>query len=697
MNPNRNPDGTPKKPDPKDGANPPEETNTPSQKDLKPNEKTAEPLDLSKSEADARPVEVYQEDETETVFEESEDPAQSLDAVDLPDDSTPSSVQEEGSTEAEVFVEETSEELFETRSADASAGPDEASGNPAKMNVQQPASPHTETAAGADAKAKDSSARLSAKAAGKKAAVSGARRFWQIVEVLTKYHAIHDMTPVKLRMILEDLGPTYVKFGQIMSSRQDLLPPSYTHELEKLRANVNPMPYETVREEMIKAYGKAPEEIFASFEKTPVGAASMAQVHEAVTKDGAKVAVKVQRPGIYEQMKVDVDMMKKAGKVLALDKTISSIVNVQEIIDEFWTSAKEEMDFTHEAANAKRFAAENAGLNYIKVPKIYDEFTRKNILVMEEIDGVPIDDYPALSREGYSREEIAIRLGMNFLDQIIKDGFFHADPHSGNLKVNDGRICWLDFGMMGEITKGEAKAISNALKSVAARDVNGLTSAVLEIGIPPQDLDYIGFSNALESYLNRYVTQSFDQLDLGSMVEEAVEICHQYGIRLPKGIAMLARSMVTIQGTLKDLDPDVNMLAYISKEKTSFDQIDWNQEIEEFVRQLYANSKALMNIPLKTDHILGLLQKGQLRVGISITDLKETILPDVNQIVDRIVVCVLIAALLVGSSIVCTTNMKPKFLDIPLLGFAGFFVSFCLSLWLFYKMIFHPKKGDKLF
>lgn len=697
MNPNRNPEETPKKPDPKDAANAPKETNTPSQKDLKPNEKTAEPLDLSKSEADIKPVEVFQEDETETVFEESEDPAQSSEAMDVPESTAPSSVREEDSEETEVFVEETSEERFETRFADAPAGPHDPSGNPAKKDIQQPTNPQAETTPGADVKAKDSSARLSAKAAGKKAAVSGTRRFWQIVEVLTKYHAIHDMTPVKLRMILEDLGPTYVKFGQIMSSRQDLLPPSYTHELEKLRANVNPMPYETVREEMIKAYGKAPEELFASFEKTPVGAASMAQVHEAVTKDGAKVAVKVQRPGIYEQMKVDVDMMKKAGKVLALDKTISSIVNVQEIIDEFWTSAQEEMDFTHEAANAKRFAAENAGLNYIKVPKIYDEFTRKNILVMEEIDGVPIDDYPALSQKGYSREEIAIRLGMNFLDQIIKDGFFHADPHSGNLKVNDGRICWLDFGMMGEITKGEAKAISNALKSVAARDVNGLTSAVLEIGIPPQDLDYIGFSNALESYLNRYVTQSFDQLDLASMVEEAVEICHQYGIRLPKGIAMLARSMVTIQGTLKDLDPDVNMLAYISKEKTSFDQIDWNQEIEEFVRQLYANSKALMNIPLKTDHILGLLQKGQLRVGISIADLKETILPDVNQIVDRIVVCVLIAALLVGSSIVCTTNMKPKFLDIPLLGFAGFFVSFCLSLWLFYKMIFHPKKGDKLF
>ncbi len=526
---------------------------------------------------------------------------------------------------------------------------------------------------------------------------TSSRRLNQIVKVLNKYHALQGMTPQKLRMILEDLGPTYVKFGQIMSSRQDLLPPAYTHELEQLRSKVNPMPYDVVRQEIIQTYGKTPEELFTSFSKTPLGSASMAQVHEAVTKDGQKVVVKVQRPGLYEQMKVDVDMMKKGAKLLSKSKTISSLVDLPSLVDEFWTTSQEEMDFRHEAANANRFGKQMEGLNYIKVPKIRNEFTRPNILVMEDIGGIPIDDYPGLEKEGYSREEIAMRLGLNFLDQIINYGFFHADPHSGNLKVDDGRIAWIDFGMMGEISKSEANSIGLILKSLAARDVAGIAEGVLEIGIPPTNLDYVGFCNSLENYLNRYLGQSFDTLDLGVLAEEAIEICHEYKIKLPKGIAMLARSLVTIQGTLKDLNPQVNMLSYISKEKTSFDQIDWNQEIESSLRQLYADYKALLNLPLRADRILGLLQKGQLRVGISVADLEQTILPNLNQTIDRVVVVILIAALLVGSSIVCTTNMKPTFLDIPLLGFAGFFVSFCLSLWLFYKMLFRPKKGDQLF
>ncbi len=522
-------------------------------------------------------------------------------------------------------------------------------------------------------------------------------RLGQILKVFNKYHALQGMTPQKLRMILEDLGPTYVKFGQIMSSRQDLLPPAYTHELEKLRSKVNPMPYELVCQEIVKTYGKTPEELFASFSKTPLGSASMAQVHEATTKDGQKVVVKVQRPGLYEQMKVDVDMMQKGAKILSKNKAISSLMDLPELINEFWTTSKEEMDFRHEANNANRFRKQMKGLNYIKVPKILNEFTRPNILVMEDIGGIQIDDYPALAKEGYSREEIAMRLGLNFLDQIIEDGFFHADPHSGNLKVDEGQIAWIDFGMMGEITKGEANSIGSILKALAARDVAGIADGVLEIGIPPANLDYVGFCNALENYLNRYLSQSFDNLDLGVMAEEAIEICHAYKIKLPKGIAMLGRSLVTIQGTLKDLNPQVNMLSYISKEKTSFDQIDWNQEIESSLRQMYADYKALLNLPLRADRILGLLQKGQLRLGISVSDLEQTILPSLNQTIDRVVVVILIAALLVGSSIVCTTNMKPTFLDIPLLGFAGFFVSFCLSLWLFYKMLFRPKKGDQLF
>lgn len=189
-----------------------------------------------------------------------------------------------------------------------------------------------------------------------KAAVSPSKRFAQIVEVLHRYHAMESMTPDKLRMIFEDLGPTYVKLGQIMSSRADLIGSDYAGALEKLRSKADPMPWQTVRRQMIEAWSKTPEEVFASIEQQPLGAASMAQVHRAVLRDGRHVVVKVQRPGVHEQMEVDVKMMKKAAKLISLDRTVSSVVDLDAVIDEFWASAKQEMDFTHEAANAVRFA-----------------------------------------------------------------------------------------------------------------------------------------------------------------------------------------------------------------------------------------------------------------------------------------------------------------------------------------------------
>ena len=528
------------------------------------------------------------------------------------------------------------------------------------------------------------------------AVVSTSERFVQITEVLHKYKAIKGMTPQKLRLILEDLGPTYVKLGQIMSSRQDLIPAEYAKELQKLRSDVEPMPYEVVEQEIVAAYGKTPDELFASFNRTPLGSASMAQVHQAVTKDGEDVVIKVQRPHLYEQMKVDVAMMKKAAKLLSLNSVISGLVDLDDVIDEFWTTAKQEMDFRHEAANAIRFAQENDSVPYLHIPKIYTEYTRPNMLVMEEVKGVEIDNYPTLEKGGYSREEIATKLGMNFIDQVVERGFFHADPHSGNLKIVGDKIVWLDFGMMGELSKGEASEMFTALRALAARDLSGLTDAVLQIGIPPENLDYIGFSNALEDYLGRYVNESFSDLDLGNMVTEAVEICRNFGIRLPKGITLLARSLVTIQGTLKDLDSNVNMLTYISREKTSIDSIDWQKEIEKFLKTSYASLNALSVLPGKVDHVVTQLERGRLQVGLKIVDL-PSVMPQIDHLVDRLVVCILIAALLMGSSIICTTGMKPTFLGIPLLGFAGFFISFCLSLWLFYKMLFKRSKGNKLF
>lgn len=529
-----------------------------------------------------------------------------------------------------------------------------------------------------------------------RAEISQTRRFEQIVSVLHKYKAVSEMDPVKLRMILEDLGPTYVKLGQIMSSRTDLISADYAAELQKLRSSVSPMPYEQVEETLVQTFGKKPEELFSYFEKEPVGAASMAQVHRAVTRDGDSVVVKVQRTGIREQMETDIAMLKKAAGLLSLNKVISGIVDPKEVVEEFRQSVLQELDFTHEAQNAIRFRTQNEGFDCIYVPRIYEEFSRENILVMEDIEGMEIDNYPALNDAGYVRSEIAMKLGMNYADQIIHHGFFHADPHSGNLKIRDGQIVWLDFGMMGEISASETALLSQAVYAMGTKDHTKLTDVILTIGSAPADLDYPGFSNALQTFISQYMNASFEDMDMAKMLADGIEICQKYKVRLPQGITMLARSMVTMQGTVKDLDPQANVLEYAAAAASEQTSSDLSQMLTKLAQQLLASSQNLLEIPQTAKNVLQQLSRGQLKVNLKLAD-TDILLPEINRIANRLIVCLLIAALLVGSSIVCTTELRPQAAGIPLLGLAGFFLSFCLSLWLFWKMIVRPGKSDRLF
>lgn len=540
----------------------------------------------------------------------------------------------------------------------------------------------------------DSAGQPSAKS-GKQKIISRTQRLGQVMQVLARYHVDRGMTPVKLRMILEDLGPTFVKLGQIMSSRSDILDPAYCKELEKLRSNVEPMPYETVREIMIETYGKSPEELFLSFDQNPLGSASMAQVHKAVTLDGHDVVVKIQRPGIYDQMEVDVEILKKVAKIANLNKTLSSVVNLEDVIDEFWTSAKEEMDFNHEARNAIRFRNNYLNCEYIFVPRIHEQFTRRDVLVMDDVGGDEIDNYPALAAKGYSREEIALKLAANYIDQVTEKGYFHADPHSGNIRIWDGRIAWLDFGMMGTISPAEAKLIARALEAIVSGDQMALTDAVLAIGIHTREVDYIAFSNQLDDFMQHYLSSSLNDIDAAQIVQDMLTICQSNGIMLPRNITMLLRSLVTIEGTMKDLDPEVNIFTIIEKQEKRLTGEEIDRQIQSAAKRLIQSLNQGIDIPTETSQLLKMLRKGQLRMSLKLTDL-ETMTPELNKMVDRVVVCVLIAALLMGSSIICTTSLKPTFLDIPLLGFAGFFLSFCLSIWLFIKMLFRRKK-DSIF
>lgn len=517
-------------------------------------------------------------------------------------------------------------------------------------------------------------------------------RFFQILRILVKNGAHKGMDPVKFREILEDLGPTYVKIGQIMATRQDMFSQRYCKELEKLRSDARPVPFETVTAVIEEAYGKPWNETFASIEEEPIGCASIAQVHKARLTDGTDVVIKVQRPGIYQEMEADVKLIRKAAGLLKISEVFSSVVDVDTVIDEFWQTARQEMDFSVEAANCIRFEQENKGFAYIGACKAYPGLAARHVMVMDYVAGFEIGQTDELEAAGYDRKEIAARLTQNYLHQVLDDGFFHADPHAGNLRILDGRIVYIDFGMMGTLTDRDKKIMKDAILALSRRDTPALCDAILALGKPVRRPNYTQFSQDIETYVNTYCDTSLQDINLTVMVQQMFNICHIHGIRLPKGISMLARSLVTMEGTLQMLDPETNVMKIVSASKTDLLDKDWSKEFQQMILQIHAGAHSLLTLPVQTSAVLHQIQKGQAKINLELLGSGEPI-ANLDRMINRIVVCVLIAALLMSSSIICTTDLKPKFLDIPLLGLAGYFIAFCMSLWLFVKMLFLHQKN----
>ena len=308
-------------------------------------------------------------------------------------------------------------------------------------------------------------------------------RLREIREVLSKNHITRGISPEKLRVILEELGPTYVKLGQIMSMHSDILPKAYCDELMNLNSSVAPMPYSEVLSILAEAYGDT-KDIFSSIEEKPLGSASIAQVHRARLKTGEDVIIKVERKGIYEIMESDIRLLKKAVRFLPPVGDLKNLVDLDLVLDELWSVSQEEMDFLREAANMEEFEENNKGIRYIYVPRLYREYTTKNVLVMEYIDGIAIDDKETLTKYGYDLNEIGTKFVTNFISQIVDHGFFHADPHPGNVKISGGKIVWLDMGMMGRLTEHERRCMVRGVEGIAMHDTSKVVEAVLEVGKP---------------------------------------------------------------------------------------------------------------------------------------------------------------------------------------------------------------------
>lgn len=513
-------------------------------------------------------------------------------------------------------------------------------------------------------------------------------RLREITAVLHKYHITRGVTPEKLRLILEDLGPTYVKLGQIMSLHSDILPKAYCDELMKLNTEVTPMPFETVEEVLDHSYRGHWNEIFQTIEKEPIGSASIAQVHKATLQSGEEVIIKVERKGIYDTMARDIRLLHRAVRLLPPVANLKNLVDLDMVLDEMWTVAQEEMDFLKEAANMEEFAADNADVAYVKVPKLYREYTTSRVLVMEYIDAPAINEAAILKAEGYDLDEVGKKFVNNFIKQVMDDGFFHADPHPGNVKVQDGKIVWLDMGMMGRLTERDRRIMVRGVEGIAMKDVSKVTDAVLDLGKFWGKQDKEQLYRDLRDFLQEYGSMSMGSVDLAETMQDLMEIMKKNHIGMPHGMTMLARGLVHMEGVLSEISPEINMME-IAADRVREDwlkSLDWKEEAGKISRRLYRSASKGVELPsLVTDAVKEYL-KGQGRMNLKL-DTTEDLSQLVWSSVRNMVIGLCIVALLISSSILCTTTMKPRVLGIPLLGAIGYFIAVSSTVYLLLRYL----------
>ena len=519
-----------------------------------------------------------------------------------------------------------------------------------------------------------------------KAKMDNRSRMKEIRQVLFRNQITRGVTPEKLRIILEELGPTYIKLGQIMSLHSDILPRAYCDELIKLNSDVAPMPFSEVEEVINRSYREDWHQVFASIDEAPLGSASIAQVHHARLLSGEDVVVKVQRKGIYDTMARDIGLLHRLVKLMPSVGGIKNVVDLGMVLDEMWAVAQEEMDFLKEAANVEEFARNNEGIAYIRVPRLYHEYTTSRVLVMEYVGGCPIDDRDHLKKRGYDLEEIGRKLVNNYMKQVMEDGFFHADPHPGNVKVHDGKIVWIDMGMMGRLTARDKALMERAIRAIAVSDIAGLESTVLELCETKGKVDDGRLYRELRTLIDRYGKMSLGNIDIVDFFMQVLDIMKQNGLRLPHGMTMLGRGLNHMQGVLTEISPDVNMMdiAAARVRENAFENFDLGREIRHGGKKLYTAAYKTVEIPPLVKSSLEEYLKGQARVNITLESNRE-FTDLIRRSVRNIVMGLWVMALLIGSSIICTTDMHPKLLGIPALGFFGYILAFAICLYIFIR------------
>jgi len=511
---------------------------------------------------------------------------------------------------------------------------------------------------------------------------AGRALHWEHVEEYVKLD-----TPQRIRHVLEELGPTFIKLGQILATRVDLFPPQYIAEFEKLQDQVPPMAFEELLLQLEEDLGGTIDELFAEVEQVPLAAASIAQVHKAVLKDGTPVILKIRRPGLRKLIEADLRLLHRIVEIAESESLEFRRFHPKEVLRQFNQSLRRELDLAAECRNAERIAANLADDINIKIPRVYWQWTCERLNVQEYIEGIQGRDLAAVEKAGLDRKLLAERGTGAVMKMIMEDGFFHADPHAGNVfYLQDNKLAFIDFGMVGRLTEDRRDQVVRLLYGMT----NHLPNKVAEILEDWSDnisTDEQMLTIDLEAFVDQYSSLALKDLNLTDMMSDLMAILRDHKLILPADLALLIKTYITMDGLGRHLNPEFNTLVYTAPYVQKIMEERYTPEAisQRGWRNLISVTDLLSSLPKDLRKLLRASRKGAFQVDITVKRLGVYV-NHIDNAISRLTMGIVTAALIIGSSIIMTVKGGPEILGLPAFGFLGYAFATVTGIWLLHSI-----------
>ena len=492
----------------------------------------------------------------------------------------------------------------------------------------------------------------------------------------------------RIRKVIEELGPTYIKIGQIASTRADIIPEEILHELENLQDNVISFSFEEVARIVEQELGSSIKAIFSSFEQQAIAAASIGQVHRAQLRTGERVAVKVQRPHIKDMIETDLEILLDLATLAEHRMPRMERLQLRDVVEEFSKSLRNELDYTVEARNAEKIAKQFKEDPMVHIPTIYWDYSTRTVLTMEFVEGVKLNQFVMIDKQGYDRKVVSERLVRALFQQVLIEGFFHADPHPGNIfLLGNGAISMIDFGMVGRLTQDMKYNFASMVIAMMNQNTESMVQALLRIGIVPDEVNLPLLTEEVDELREKYLDVPMSQISLGEAIDDLFKIAFRHQIRIPSDFTLLAKCLLTLEGLVENLDPELSILDMAKP--FGIQLLKERYRPSTIAGRLWHNisdyGDLLVNLPKQMNDLMRDLLRGRIHIEVSVPEL-DSFLRKLDRISNRIsfsIVLLSFSIVMMGLIIASALAPQPILLwQIPAIEI-GFILAGFMLLWLF--------------